>query len=430
LELLYTFFTQRARKRDSWSYFSPMRGSLHRRSKRNVTPIVWTLRAEAPRDPDKPNRRVQKTTTFKGTKAQAEDALIRFIESVRLRLDTDGQITFDQLFESWRKEDSTREKPRAATTVHQDLLRYNKWIRPKFGALPVVSVRPITISNFYSEIRRDRIVNNEIQKGLGANSVVRVHALLAAMTNWGFRQELLAEDPMKHVKKPRSEKMLPRAPKAADVDALLNHLWKTDRRMWLAVRLASSLALRRSEILALKWTDFLVGHLDEEEGELAINRGMVKVPEYTDMVETDTKSGVLSHRRLRMDKELTSEIRELVMSRDFRDQMAGFVFADDGDNQRPWYPDTLNKKLQRAREEVFNLFNTNETITFRSLRTFCASDIYANSLDIHEAKLVLGHASMSTTDRFYLAHNEEKLRKATIEAGNRRRRHPFADVEY
>jgi len=250
------------------------------------------------------------------------------------------------------------------------------------------------------------------------------------MTNWGFRQELIVKDPMKQVKKPKAEKLLPKSPSAREVDALLDHLWTTDSRMWLAVRLASSLALRRSEILALKWTDFLVGKLDQKEGELTISRGIVKVPEFTEMVETDTKGGAESHRTLPLDEELTNVIRDLIMTRNLTDQMSGFVFADDGDNSRPWYPDTLNKKLLRAREEITNPFSTGEPITFKSLRTFCATDMYATSLDILETKAVLGHASITTTDRYYIAYNEEKLRKATVEAGNRRRRGPLKGVEY
>jgi integrase len=253
---------------------------------------------------------------------------------------------------------------------------------------------------------------------------------MAAMTNWGFRQELIDRDPMKQVKKPRAEKSLPKAPPAIEVDELLDYLWDSDQRMWLAVRLASSLALRRSEILALKWTDFLVGRLDRKEGELIINRGLVKVPEYTEMVETDTKGGVQSHRTLPLDEELTSVIRDLVMTRNFKDQMGGYVFADDNNNERPWYPDTLNKKLIRARNEITNIFDVRETITFKSLRTFCATEMYANSLDIHETKAVLGHSSVTTTDRYYLAYNEEKLRKATLEAGNRRRRGPLKGIKY
>jgi integrase len=56
--------------------------------------------------------------------------------------------------------------------------------------------------------------------------------------------------------------------------------------------------------------------------------------------------------------------------------------------------------------------------------------MYANSLDIHETKAVLGHSSVTTTDRYYLAYNEEKLRKATLEAGNRRRRGPLKGIKY
>src|ERR1035437_4843205 len=100
------FLHNRTSRRLSYNYISPMRGSLHRRSKPRATPAVWTLRAEGPRDPEHPTRRNQKTTTLEGTYDQAVEALGRFVETVKAGTPGDGQMTFNELFEKWQEDES------------------------------------------------------------------------------------------------------------------------------------------------------------------------------------------------------------------------------------------------------------------------------------------------------------------------------------
>ncbi len=218
-------------------YFQAMstKGSLHRRSKRGTPKdkTVWTLRVEAPRDPHQPQIRKQKAITFVGSRENAEEALARFVRSVRAGTLSDGQITFNELYSLWHSAESSRQRPRAATTSHHDELRYNRWLKPMFGERVVTTVAPLEIQRFYESIRRQK---DDGTNGLSANSVVRIHALLAAMTNWAFREQIIDSNPMNHVKKPRAEVLPPRAPSKRDVEALLDHFWERDRTLWLAVR--------------------------------------------------------------------------------------------------------------------------------------------------------------------------------------------------
>jgi integrase len=409
-----------------------MKGSLLRRSKRGVQPIVWTLRAELPRDPREPTKRKQKAITFRGTKEEAEDALHRFVRSVRTGSMGDGQITFDDLFEKWIVAESSRQLPRAASTAYHDRRRYKQWVQPVFGGRPVTSVLALEIENHYEQVRKG---NADGSPGLSLNSVVRIHALMAAMTRWGFRKQLIDKNPLQFVTKPRGQALPPEAPTTEEVQRLLEYLWGSDRRLWLAVRLASTLGLRRSEILALTYADFFLDSgLENLEGHLHIDSGIVAVPGEKDFITTETKGGAQSHRTLHLDREVTGVIREMVLEMNFRN-LGGYVFSHTAQGVKPWYPDTLSRKLNVATaklpHKLWRLGVTSRVpITFRSLRIYCASQLFANEADVRTAKAVLGHASLLTTDKYYLAFNEQKQREATIAVGNQLTRSPFAGVEY
>jgi integrase len=250
------------------------------------------------------------------------------------------------------------------------------------------------------------------------------------MVNWAFRHQLIDKNPMEHVTKPRGEVLAPRAPSVQCVQTLLEHLWESDKRMWLAVRLTSTLGLRRSELLAIKWKD-LANVFANEVGHLRIDSGIVADRKTKTLITTDTKSGAQSHRTLWLDEQLTADITEMFRGISLERFSDGYVFSDDEDSSKPWYPDTLNKKLSRARSVVANdISSNNPPITFRSLRIFCASVIFANELDVRTAKAVLGHASLQTTDRYYIAFTDEQLREATVGVGKKLSRTPLSGPRY
>ena len=111
---------------------------------------------------------------------------------------------------------------------------------------------------------------------------------------------------MEHVTKPRGESLPPRAPTFNKVQEFFDYLVKTDRLMWLAVRLTLSLGLRRSELLALKYGDLVLDRSAETiRGSLRIEKGVVRIPgDEHEFIQTATKSGAPSHRTLGMDEEL------------------------------------------------------------------------------------------------------------------------------
>jgi integrase len=417
-----------------------VRGSLTRRSGRGAD-SVWTLRVDLPRE--KNGKRVQQAITVRGTKDEAEEVLARLVERAKKKKpgeEVRSDLTMSELFDLWTKEDSTRDRPRADSTKYHDQKRFENWVKPRFGDKVVDDITNTEVEDFYNSLRKDRPHPKNPRKrlkGLSPNSVVRVHALLAAMLTWGYRRKHISVNPMDHVDKPRGVSVPTRSPSVQEVKALLDYLIGTDPLLWLAVRLTCTLGLRRSELLALKYGDVVLDHSGEHlRGSVRIEKGVVRVPgKNHDFIQTLTKTGTPSHRTLGLDEELCAVFAELIASKealleqekaDSRMHWDLYIFTDELFGLDPWYPDTLSHKLAAARKEAGLMggkrSQSRVPITFRSLRIYCASQAYTNDMDVRTAKAILGHASLATTDRWYLTFSEEKLRDATIMIGDQHRR--------
>jgi integrase len=403
-------------------------GSITRRQKADGRDCyVWTLRADAPRDPKSPTKRQQVTASFTGTRAAAEAAAHRFAGAAKTKTPGRGLITYSEVFELWQNADSFRQRPRALTTKDHDALRFNKWIAPEFGNRAVEDVKPTEIQAFYARVRLDE-PGPTGRKGLGPNSVVRLHSLLAAMTNYAYREQLIETKPLDFVIKPRGQVLPPRSPDKQYVDMLIDYLWDNDRQMYLAVRFASGLGLRRSEIICLKWSDFIIGHLiqdgtNQPAATLRVQRGLVAVPkrrregnEPDKFIITDTKTGAASHRNLSLDTKLRKAMEAM-----YHVELTNcYIFSEPGHGDTPWHPDTLNRKLDKYRRAAYADHPALDQVrlTFRSLRIYCASRIYYTNNDIRKAAAVLGHSSISTSERYYVAFRDEQHRQVTIGIGD------------
>ena len=108
--------------------------------------------------------------------------------------------------------------------------------------------------------------------------------------------------------------------------------------------LAAATGARRSELVALRWTD-----VDLDGGHVSIARGMVAGID--GLVEKDTKTHAA--RRVSLDAATVAVLR------DHRDRMVAraaqfeaelprqaFVFSNEIDGSMSWYPDSVSSRLQ------------------------------------------------------------------------------------
>jgi integrase len=377
---------------------------------------VWTLRVELP---TRDGKRRWKATTFRGNKTNARASLRKLVEEVEKKYQSrpiNQQWTFQLLFEEWIEGLSlTTENPRSSTTTYQERRRYERHIAPEFGERLVETVERDEFKRFYNKLRRSRVVNGETRKGLSSTSVARIHEQMRAMCAWGVDRSLISHNPLRDVKRPRITLPNPQPPDYEELDMLLQRLWRSDRRLWIAVRVAATTGARRSELVALRWRDIVF--TGRGAPAIQIERGLTYVPG-VGLVQTDTKTGVTASARISIDNELMEVLKSAWI--DFIELNGvganGYIFSDDPGGEKPWHPDTFSARLRRQ-VDVWGPVNKRRRITFKSLRSYLATELQVLGNDAATAQAVLRHKSPLTTQRHYAAARERKMRGATVKVG-------------
>lgn len=238
------------------------------------------------------------------------------------------------------------------------------------------------------------------------------------MYAWGQSVGRVDANPAEHASPPGASTPNPRAPEMATVDRILATAAAFDPELLLLVRLGAVTAARRSELVALRWSDF-----DLDEGLVAIEAGQVVVPGpekgKPNRVTTSTKTGeggvlllddttidmLRQHRRLQVEvaRKLDIELPD------------GYVFAADETTEKAWHPDTLSARMRRLCDKVPGAAG----VSLKSLRAFVASELEAQGADLTTAQAVLRHRSAQTTARHYRVAREARVRSATRGLGER-----------
>ncbi|HUX05258.1 MAG TPA: tyrosine-type recombinase/integrase [Acidimicrobiales bacterium] len=204
----------------------------------------------------------------------------------------------------------------------------------------------------------------------------------------------------------------PKPPDTEAVVALLKYLGETDIRLWAAVRLAATTAARRSELIALKWSDLSWG-----KATLQLERGIVVVPG-KGSIDTDTKTGEAGEGLLDLDEELMTAL-QIIRQEDGPDDLPlhkwpdGYILSNDR-GVTHWHPDTLSSRVREAASHVHRA----KGITLKQLRSYVASELATSlNFDVATAQAVLRHKSSSTTLRHYIAARERDSRQASRTIG-------------
>lgn len=362
----------------------------------------WELRVELAADPATGKRR-QLSRVFRGSARQASTALARLVVEAGGREIAEISGTVDELFESWITAPGRGGRPRAASSSYQERRRYERHVQPSFGTSPPGRVRREDVNRLYQDL---------LAGGLAPTSVRRVHQLISAMYRWGQGVGRVDGNPAAHASPPGAPTPAPRAPELATVDRILAAAAQSDPELLLVVRLGAVTAARRSELVALRWSN-----IDLQGGSIAIEAGEVVVPglqrRNPRRVTTSTKTGdggvlllddltiklLNEHRQRQLD---VAAGLGMVLS-------DGYVFAADQSTARAWHPDTLTTRVRRLCAGVAGA----DGVSLKSLRAFVASELEAQGSDLATAQAVLRHRSAQTTARHYRVAREARVRSAT-----------------
>jgi integrase len=201
-------------------------------------------------------------------------------------------------------------------------------------------------------------------------------------------------NPASNATPPRAKPADIRPPSPGQVAALLQWASSENPSLFCFLRLAASTGARRSQLLALRWSD-----VDWARAAISFTRALVQGPDgpqlhatknhRTYRVELDAETlGVLREYRAVVEARARAEGSELAD--------AAFVFSLRADGARPWLPNWVTKQfiltLRAAGLPHFRLHD---------LRHFMATEMLAAGVPIATVSQRLSHARASTTLNVY-----------------------------
>lgn len=365
----------------------------------------WFVRVSAGKHPVT-GKRIQKSRVVYGTRDDAKKALYelegqRYLGATRI-----SGVTLDAVVRAWLDAPTNGGKKRAATTSYHDLNRYKRNVQPTLGCVLVDEIRPVDFMCLYQKLI--------LELGLSPRSVLHVHSMLRAALNWAWKHELVTSQAIAKVDPPSVGLAPPRAP---ETDVVLNHLdilKDFDRELWLAVFLAGSMGLRRSELAGLRWS-----HIDLVGRTLTVSDGVVKVPGFG-AITTKTKTGLHGFARFVLHQTSLnaliikySDLGQRLLAVGKSDHVERYVFSSDLLGERPIDPDLLSKWLRKHCERHPEL----PPITFQSLRKFTSSALEGGGIDETTASALLRDRP-ETVSRHYRAAHATRVRTATLQLGD------------
>jgi integrase len=345
----------------------------------------WELRVYVGTDPDT-HRRRWLSKTVHGTKRFARAQLEELVESAgraRLRAGTVADL-LDQWFlaasPAW-----------APTTISQTRSIIDVHLKPHLGHLDIEKLTTVDIDDFYGYLLR---AGGRRQRPLTPGTVTRIHGVLHRALSQAVRRDWIWMNPASNASPPRVKPADIRPPGPAEVVAILEWTARRNPPFSCFLRLAASTGARRSQLLALRWSD-----IDWERAAVSFTRALVEGPHGPELHATK------NHRtyRVELDAQTLRILREHRLDAEARARSAGselaagtFVFSLRPDGGRPWLPNWATKQfiaaLRAAGLPHFRLHD---------LRHFMATEMLAAGVPIATVSQRLSHARASTTLNVY-----------------------------
>jgi integrase len=342
------------------------------------TPGSWTLWIDLGPDPATGKRR-QRTTTFKGTRRQAENHLADLIAQV-------DKGTFPV---------------NAPQALADYITHWLEWVRPQIAPKTWASYEQqvrLRIMPGLGKARLRKLTASQIDMwcaallgaGAGRRTVQLAHATLRTALAQAVRWDLLAVNPAKAVKAPKPERREATIVGPGAAAMLLDSL--DDTPLKLSTLLALATGLRRGEVLGAGWE-----HLGPDN--LHVLRCMLKVrqgrPEYG-----PTKTGG-SRRAVPLPRMVLEALAQERQRQERRRRALGEDYRDHGliccrEDGSPWDPDAFTKAF-RAHVKDHNL----PALRFHDLRHSYASLLIAAGEHPKVVSALLGHTQIGITMNLY-----------------------------
>ena len=359
-----------------------MQGSMRQRGEGS-----WELRVYLGRDPLTGQKRWT-YKTLKGGKREAQRALAAMVADADGSGVAPSSGTVSELLKRWFENSSADFSP---STVLQTTSSIRLYLVPGLGPYPVARLRTQDIDRLYRELRKRGGQNG---KPLAPATVKRAHVILHRALEQAVRWGWIRTNPAHQAQVPRIPAPDIRPPAPSELVRLFALAKEYDPGFATFLSVAAATGARRSELLALRWSD-----VDEASARMSISRGLVNGP--NGLVVKDTKThGV---RRVALDPKTAEVLAEhrrraekaavtcgAVMAPD------AYVFSHEPDSSAPWRPDSTTRAFRLLVERAGT-----PHVRLHDLRHYVATRLLAAGVDVRTVAGRLGHRNASTTLNVY-----------------------------
>ena len=334
------------------------------------------------RDNDK-----QKSKTFDRQKL-AKDFMVKIENDMREgSYVSPSKIRVSEYLMQWIDEHQANLAPSTAQRYKELIIRANA----KIGGKHLQRLNPGEIQSMYTALGME----------LSGTTLLQMHRILSRSFKDAVRKQLVEKNPCNYVDAPRKAKFQAKIVPPDEVQEYLT-LFK-DHYIYPAVCLALFCGLRRSEILALRWSD-----IDLKEGMVHVNHSIywdkegyhLQPPKSKQKRTVPITQGMIAI--LRTQRRLQKE--RLAMLWHKYDRSEFVVTYDNGNLLRP-------HSLSERYKEIISKTKY-AGIRFHDLRHTAASLMLLEGEDLKTVSELLGHSSIKITADIYTHIVKDQKRKA------------------
>jgi len=326
--------------------------------------------------------------TVKGSKREAQRELAALVTQTGHGVPADTATTVSQLLDAWFAQARTDFSP---STVRETNGIIERYLKPGLGEARLDRLRVPEIDRYYR-----RLLDGSANQGrpLGPATIRRLHGVLRRALGQAVRWGWIAHNYAADASPPRVHAPEIRPPTPAEVARLFRLASGDDPSLATFVIVAAATGARRSELVALRWSDIDVGRAS-----MTIRHGVVLGPD--GLVEKGTKTHAV--RNVSLDP---TTLAALVAHQARADELAlafgttrrpgSHVFSVEPDGSSPVRPDSMSRAFRQlcARAGVAG-------VRLHDLRHYVATQLLAGGVDVRTVAGRLGHRNPSTTLNVY-----------------------------
>lgn len=377
-----------------------MAGSIEKRGK-DTYRLVVSLGFDAQ------GKRMKRTKTIKATgKREAEKLLAQFITEVEageyIGLE---KMLFSAFIEEWKSKYA--EAHLSPNTLETYSLHIKNRIIPYFGKMKLDQIKALHILDFLKSLEAAGLRKDGKEGCLSTSTIEYNHRILKNIFNRAVEWQLIKNNPMENIKKPKRIQKETSVYDGAEAELLMSCLQKEDIMWNILIKLAITTGLRRGELLGSEWK-----HVNLEKGTLQVKQAITYVNQKHIIREPKTKNSI---RTVSLPEALINELKKyksiwnknrLKTSELWEGGEYQFLFTSW--NGKPLHPSSVTTWWRR-----FVNRHQLRYIRFHDLRHTSATLLINSGVHAKIISSRLGHADIRTTMNIYGHALQEADREAT-----------------